>query len=285
MTDNVEHGMWHGFESVRSSCGDLTVELVPALGAKIASIVWRGEEWLLQPRKDVDWNQPRVEYERSELCGWDEMFPTIVGAELPDHGEAWSREWFPSPPSSLHFSLKCSTVPAYFRRALYLMPDQQLQLKYEVTNVSDMPLAFLWAAHPQFVVDDHDTITIEGADLESVTAASRLTLPAGRIRVDDIAAPGETGKWWNALGSAVHGLTLGRENARMQMSLSAPHMPQWGLWIDRGSIAERDIVSFQPALGWHDDLQCAVATETAVLVAGHATVKWTLRVQFHTPAT
>ncbi|WP_439564606.1 hypothetical protein [Microcella sp.] len=271
---------WQGFDAVRSSLGEMTIDVVPALGAKIASLTWRGEEWLLQPRESVDWSKPRVAYESAELCGWDEMFPTIVGTGLPDHGDVWNREWATTSTPSLDVSVECHTVPVSFRRTICLMAGGRLSLDYDVTNLSDGDVSFLWAAHPQFVVNETDHVSTEGASLVGVTDARRGSLLTGSVRVADIAEPGGTGKWWNRRGDAVRGMSLERGGARVSLSLSAPHPPQWGLWIDRGAIAQTDVVSIQPALGWHDDLHRAVANGTAARLAPHASLSWRVGVEF-----
>jgi hypothetical protein len=208
------------------------------------------------------------------------MFPTIVGAGLPDHGEVWAREWLPLPTGPLDFAVTCNGVPAVFERSVQLLADGRIHLEYRVKNLSNEPLAFLWAAHPQFVAGELDKITIDGAALEAVTDPRLKSLGGAAIAVCDIAAPGETGKWWNPLGEVVEGISLERAGTRMSMAVLAPHPIQWGLWVDRGGIAHRDVVSPQPALGWHDDLHRAIATGTAALVAPHETMTWSLWVEF-----
>lgn len=97
----VYTGTYRGFLSVIAESVDARIEIVPELGAKIVSIVYKptGKEWLLdsgnrllqQPEYGstfVDW----------DMSGWDECFPTIESCmigidrkiQLPDHGELWS---------------------------------------------------------------------------------------------------------------------------------------------------------------------------------------------------
>ena len=269
-----------GFASITGSSGDLTVELIPALGAKIASIVWRGREILVQPRETVDWSRPRVDYEQAELCGWDEMFPTIVGAGYPDHGEVWSRQWVSvaSHPGALDFAVSCASIPATFRRAIHFRAPHALELSYSVTNHASAPLSFLWAAHPQFVVDPHDEVRINGRSLDSVTEPRRRTI-LDASRIADLVPPRETGKWWNPLGERIDGVSIERSEYRILLTAVTPEATQWGVWIDRGAISQADVVSVQPALGWHDDLHRAVDTGTAPVVAPDGSLSWSLRLE------
>ncbi len=274
-----------GFASIIGSSGELTVELVPDLGAKIASIVWRGREVLVQPRETVDWSRPRVDYERAELCGWDEMFPTIVGAGYPDHGEVWRRQWVPvaSHPGALDFAVSCASVPATVRRAISFPSTNALEMFYTVTNRASVPLTFLWAAHPQFVVDPHDAIRIDGQLLDCVTVPPRRSI-VDQSRIADLVPPRETGKWWNPLGERVDGISIERSDLRLFLTATTPDPTQWGVWIDRGAIAQTDVISTQPALGWHDDLHRAVDTSTAPTVEPHGSLSWSLRLEFSEPS-
>ena len=280
MPEGTADSTWRGHGSVRTASGDLSIELVPTLGGKIASIIWRGHELLLQPRDGLDWSRPRVDYETAELCGWDEMFPTIIGAGMPDHGEVWSRHWVPSQDVVGEYGVECTTVPAYFGRSVRVVDGSALRLDYRVINRSTTPLEFLWAAHPQFVVVDDDRVVVHGPPLHLVTEHPGSELVVVRSAVRELAAPGRAGKWWNALDDRVTGVSVERADVRLTLLLEADCDAQWGLWVDRGAIAPRDVVSVQPAFGWHDDLARARQTSTAAVVRPGATLSWSLALQF-----
>ena len=96
-------GDWHGFTGYVLENNALRVVIVPALGAKIVSLVDKvaGHEWLAPPTNPVRARDYGDSFIAHDLAGWDEMFPTIVACPsphdpavmLPDHGEVWALAW------------------------------------------------------------------------------------------------------------------------------------------------------------------------------------------------
>lgn len=118
----IETQTWHGEPALRLASSELEVIVLPHRGAKIASLIdSAGRQWLAQPEAGA---LPQVGYGTSftdaEMCGWDEMAPTIVSAALPDHGEIWAVPWHPLEVTDLAVELSVSgrALPYILRRRI-----------------------------------------------------------------------------------------------------------------------------------------------------------------------
>src|SRR5688500_11334182 len=98
-------------ETITLSAGGSRVEIVPALGGKISSLVLAGREWLwtsdvlpwIAPDERVASDDAVSYVETADTGGYDECLPTVAatrvpdgvpgygGLALPDHGEVWSQ--------------------------------------------------------------------------------------------------------------------------------------------------------------------------------------------------
>jgi hypothetical protein len=164
--------------AIALSDGDLSVSVVPELGGKIASILWRGRELLARNRlRPVTYGCPYADFDAS---GFDECLPTIgacaypegpwQGITVPDHGEVWSIPWsYVVEGTRFRLSVYGVRFPYAFEKTIELRPPHTIRLGYAFTNLSAFPLRFLWSAHP----------------LLAARPGMRIHLPAEtRVRVD-----------------------------------------------------------------------------------------------------
>lgn len=173
--------------------GDTSVTIEPAFGGKITSLRLAGREWLwtsdVIARRVPDDTMRADDASYVELAdsgGYDECFPTVGactvpadvprygGVPLPDHGELWSRE----PAIELRegtdgrrviATWSGSRMPYTFARSVHVAESGSVTMRYAAANHGDVPLPFLWSAHP----------------LLPLTDRTRVRLPVGaRLRVD-----------------------------------------------------------------------------------------------------
>ena len=154
---------------------ELRVAVLPAIGAKIASIVYveSGFEFLFQPtRNGYDEAEPFDAFSAYDTSGIDEAIPTIdacrhpvTGADLPDHGEVWARRWHvEEEDGTLFAAVDLQTLPLRFTRRLHL-DGATIRLSYRVQNLSDEPVAYLWAFHGLNQFDDDTSICLPKGDM------------------------------------------------------------------------------------------------------------------------
>jgi galactose mutarotase-like enzyme len=152
-----------GFERIVIENERVSVTMVPALGAKIASLFDRlvEREWMAPPARPYRYAEPGDSFADHDSSGWDECFPNIAPGVYPasggemappllDHGELWSQSWMvelgddavSAAVSGFHF-------PYLFERRLRLEGDRVF-LDYQVRNTGNRSFRCLWAAHPLF---------------------------------------------------------------------------------------------------------------------------------------
>jgi hypothetical protein len=155
----------------------MTLEVIPALGGKISSLVSAatGREWLWTnphlPRRNAAYSDSHVALH--DTGGIDECFPTVDacicpdqaspwnGIELPDHGELIHQHWRTitaelNQSGGAVLALEASGVrmPYRFRRTLRLGPEGALLgIDYELENLAPHPLPWTWCIHPVFNVE------------------------------------------------------------------------------------------------------------------------------------
>lgn len=154
---------WRGLPAWRVASGDVWVVVCPARGAKITSLfdVRGAREWLTTAApgelRPLTYGALWSAY---EMCGWDEVFPTLgecahpgpgrsTGVRLPDHGEVWSVPWDDeTPDDGAHVVCSVSGVALPYRlRRTVRVDGPTLRLDYELTNTGEDPLPFQWVPH------------------------------------------------------------------------------------------------------------------------------------------
>ena len=158
----------------------LEISLVPALGAKVISLVnrWTGREWMNSPAggPKLFRNGQADDFATSTMIGWDECLPTVApcihkGRTLPDHGEVWNVPWVIDREAFnrglLKTSVALSVSPFHFERCITIRGNE-IRLDYRLENLGDEPEHFLWSMHP--------LVPIYPGDALELTAESRELL-------------------------------------------------------------------------------------------------------------
>ncbi|TVY02184.1 hypothetical protein [Cohnella terricola] len=150
-----------GYEAWISETSKLSVTIIPTLGSKMVSLLNKetGREWLWRSDKPLGNQGYGSAFGDGDESGWDEMFPGINvcaypdepwrGRIVPDHGEVWSLPWQAQADNgTLRCNVQGREFPYTLDKAVSFIADDTLRIEYTVTNLSDYPFSFLWAAHP-----------------------------------------------------------------------------------------------------------------------------------------
>jgi len=154
-----------------------SVNVLPALGGKIASITRNGIELLQQPLLPYAPRDATMAFEESDASGFDECLPSVSACEIdtpsgsrfiPDHGEFWRLPCTitEQTPQEVRLTASGNVLPLRFERKLGVFTDSRhhgaatLQIDYRVENVGHDPIHYAWSAHPLFAVDHGDRIVI-----------------------------------------------------------------------------------------------------------------------------
>lgn len=298
--------------------GSLRLTVVPELGGKIVSLIRNesGYEYLLQPPDPERAYRPcnyADRFEEYEPSGFDECLPTIAAclypeepfsaSRLPDHGDVWCS------PSSVEIAgeqVKLTTsirsLPLRFTKKCQLQ-EKVVRLDYEVTNLSQSDVKFLWSAHPLLRVEPDAEIILpqEVKEVEVnwskderlgksgdrcswpiATECSGRTVELNRI-VSPTAATAEK-LFTSPLCEGFCGMFLPRENESIVFRFDPRLVPYVGIWICQGGwpIARADkqfTVALEPCNGRPDSLEEAIRRNECPTVAAYGTMRWWMEIE------
>jgi galactose mutarotase-like enzyme len=276
---------------------EVTVTVLPRRGAKIASIVHTpsSREWLEPPEGEM--GKPAEfgsVFTDGEMCGWDEMVPTIVsceypaephqGAQLADHGEVWAVDWTVDRDDD---TLVCSTagraLPYRFSRTMRAA-GSKLWLRYELAVTGPAPQWLLWAAHPQFAVHETGTGMVlppEVDQLVDVTAETPTTVewPSKSLETSERLPTGTGRRLYVPPDMQVGTAALvDGDGSWLRMAWDPAVVPYLGIWLDNRAYSRRPVIALEPTTGYYDNLALAYTNKRAPLIDPAQPLQWTLEV-------
>lgn len=304
---------WAGWQACQLENDSVRVVIIPQLGAKIVSLFDKQaqREWLVKPCRPLKAAPYGASFIDYDLSGWDEMFPTIVacnypipgpfqGKSLPDHGEVWALPWLidSADEGGLALSVQGQVLPYRLKRIAKLASSGTLSLDYELFNQSHESLAYLWAAHPLFAVNQDTRIVLppEVTELYNVLAqppwgeaGARYPWPeatdeAGHTwHLDRVgpAANRDCRKFYIPPETTIAWVKLKQEDSGhgLRLTWSSDRIPYLGLWIDEGAYSVEAVAAPEPASAFYDSLATAWELQQISVLEPGSTHNWQVRVQ------
>lgn len=288
-----------GFKVVGLGSDAVDIRVIPALGAKILSLVDRrtGREWMWRPPGDLKLfaNRTGDSFLDSTLVGADECVPTVLdciwkGRNLTDHGEAWTEAWnYDSGGDAIVTRLVLPISPFTIQRTV-TVDDATVTLDYELTNTGDEPEEYVWALHPMMTIRPGERLALpaEVDEVRSDTAINfehsgrgdRWRWPgSGWDRVDAIER-GDAVKLFTApLREGWAEIRHEDTGEGIRYDWDTGELNTLGVWINRGGWDGYHHVAIEPTHGAPDPLDLAVRKwkRHATLAPGASTA-WTVRI-------
>lgn len=292
----------------------LQVVVLPALGGKVASLRWlpAGLELLQAPLAPYAPRTLTMAFDESDASGFDECLPSVAACDvktaagvlrIPDHGDFWRLPWeCTQSGNEIRMAATGASLPLRFERTLRL-DSEGLNIQYRVQNIGEIPVDYVWSAHPLFVVDPGDRIVLPPSVRQVRTEGSarqrlgsngavhpwpRTQSSAGEEI--DLSFAGEIGdgigdklfaaapkEGWAALERSRHGV-------RIEMGFDPQRTPWLGLWLcyggwPEGKAERQQCVAIEPCTAPGDSLAEAVEKGIARhLTPGEAAV-WPMRMR------
>lgn len=236
-----------------------SVGIAPELGGKIYSLKDKisGREWMWSRSEGRELLAPKdgEGFGYGNLMGADELLPTLAGVEwngrqLPPHGELWRSpvRVVARTSDSLETQIDLVSLPLRYTRSVSL-EGRDVTLRYQLENIGDEPVPYLWAWHPLFDLLSGDRLELDPASsLEVMVAPGVVDVDAG----DTISWPGdEVGIDLNALyfgevpkagmkwfmDSPVDGklrLSNVESGATIALRYKVEALPYLAFWLSRG---------------------------------------------------
>lgn len=303
----LKTGIYKGLACYTLENDWLQVTVLPELGAKIASIRYKPQQFevLFQP---ADGCFRKAFYGAAfaafDTAGADEMYPTIDACSypyasygqryLPDHGELWSIPWQVwAQDDCLVSEVQGIALPYRLQRRLQLRAAT-LELSYRLENLGTAPLYGLWAFHGLAACDAQTEIRLPGVSKVMNVHSSSLLGAIGQthsfpvtqdgqgaaIRLDRIApaTAKKTEKWYVAepLAKGEAMLTLNQNRLLYRLEFPAATVPYLGVWINEGGFKGEYNCALEPATGFYDSLEIANARQGLEPLPAGGQQEWTL---------
>lgn len=267
---------------------EVQVDVHPDRGGKVSSIRDRrtDHEWLAQT--DRSWRATRL-WQDSDRCGWDECMPNIAagrhpdtGADLPDHGEAWSRPW-----SMNGSTLSVRTQMLDFARTI-IVNGAEITAEYSLVNSITRPVRSSWAMHLLLAVNplslELDQTVPVRVDSAFGAARRRIGWTEWRVIAEElrhIVEPWAV-KLFTAPG-AVDMVTATHPLGRLAVCLNnVPRSASFGLWLNAGawpSDGPDYHVGVEPSFGDHDDFAEAQQSGSLLNLDPGQRLTWQVQLQ------
>ena len=279
--------------TVRLEAPGVALTISPEHGAKIMSLVdtVTRREWLEQPRGELRLD-PLGAFDDGDLCGWDEMMPTIdscrypgTSIELADHGDLWRTPWKveEQSPTSVTTSVFGSSLPFALSRTVQVS-RQRVDLHYTLETREAGALYLLYAAHPLFrylpgtrVVLDavpHSLVGLQDDD------TSPMLWPVGGLDLADVVPAGSARKLFLDPSARISTVRLiDARGSSLAMSWRLDELAYLGVWFDHGRLSEHPVIAIEPTNGFGDSLQRCVDRSSITATPGHSTRTWSIAVQ------
>jgi len=166
---------YHGFQALVIENSQLQLVILPELGGKLWSLVYKPVD------REIFWHNPRVTprpapygaaYDDWFCGGWDELFPndaptSFAGDAYPDHGEWWAMPfaWEIASQRADEITVHCwragvVTNTTVDRWITVRADEPRIELRYRIRNDGPQPLDFLWKLHPALAISSDARIEL-----------------------------------------------------------------------------------------------------------------------------
>ena len=291
----------------------LKVTLLPEIGSKIASIIYKPLNY------EALWQNPGKEYKRTnygdsypagEFSGFDEMFPSIsrcfyenppfAGTEIPDHGEVWSIPWqFSVEKDYVILEVKGVRLPYKICKKVSLEGDR-IRIEYEAVTLSNSDLDFIWAAHPLFNASKGMEFIVPPGMDKIVNAVPGKHMSEYGKAYDFPVAQLHDGSKFNLaivpeknndgyqkyyfLGKVTQGWCILYEPARklnIGMSFPKEKVPYLGMWLNEGGWDGQYNIAPEPATAAMDSINATKLWQMNSVLKANQKLDWFLNISFH----
>lgn len=231
------NGVKQDASSVRLENDRMAVEIAPAIGGRMTSLVSRGEagEWLWRnPSLPLRPVPPGSGYDSNFWGGVDEVIPcdmpeVVGGVAYPDHGELWTQALtVEREGAGMLLRGRLPLLDFAYERRMQLVPGEaELEVDYRLTNVGSLPRAFLWKLHAALRVAPGDRILCPAVRANVLDPAwSRRATPAafdwphcGGMDRSLVPAPDGTSDFLALTGLSAGRIGLLREDAGLELHI------------------------------------------------------------------
>lgn len=287
------------------------VTFLPAFGGKAISLLSRrtGAEFLLPPLHPYQRARQDAPFDESDAGGFDECLPSVAScsaigeeAAVADHGDLWRVSWQSEVTADMvRLSADASSRPLRMTRTATLR-GSVVVLEYQIENLSDGPVRWLWSAHPLFAISTGDRIilpreiiaaTVEGSMAGDFTRGTTIGWPFAETNSGttvDLSTVGEfDGRTAHKLfvkPTSCGAAALYRSSLKqgIVVRFDAAALPYLGLWICQGAWPatgpnRQYAVALEPTTSNVDSLAEAELQRTHRTLVAREKTEWRIEIE------
>ncbi|MDO5725558.1 MAG: hypothetical protein Q4P29_04560 [Tissierellia bacterium] len=266
----------------------LDVKVLKDFGAKICSIRNKNPdyEFLFQPTKKF-YEKPKFgdDFSKYDTSGADEMLPTIdkclypnTDIILPDHGDLWALKWENIIIDDyLKSSVNLKSLDLKFSRNIRLS-DSKIILEYELINLSDMDIYYLWAFHGLLNFDDATEISIsKNIEIENVIDFKKYDFDYTLLR--EYPDKGQYKFYFkNPLDNGEIEAIFRNQALKLRYEFDENINKYLGFWITKGGFKGEYNFAIEPASGYYDSLDTAIKNDKITMIKANSKINWNLNI-------
>ena len=288
----IKKGNHLGIETINIESETLRLKVIPELGFKIASIVYKPleKEFLFQPT-DGKYRLPKFgdDFSKYDTSGFDEMLPTVdaclypegrmKGSSLPDHGDLWSLPFSVNiEEEKIVGKVRLKSLPLSFEKKISFKDETTIMMEYKVKNLGDEKTYYLWTLHGLNNFDDDTEFVFPGdaGEVINVQGDEDLNL----MDLKDLSAYEDKKSYkYYFLGDIEAGtaaLRYKKERLQYTINYDSKINPYLGVWITKGGFKDEYNCALEPSNGFYDSLDLAYRNEKLASLEAGEEQSWSI---------
>lgn len=294
---SIKEGSHLGLKTIDIQTKALRVKVIPELGFKITSIVYKPleKEFLFQP-SNGKYSIPDFgdDFSKYDTSGFDEMLPTVDactypegefrGTSLPDHGDLWSLPFdVRIEDEKLVGRVDLKSLPLSFEKKISIEGETIIKMEYKVKNLSDKKLYYLWTLHGLNNFDD-DTEFIFSEDMKKVINVqgdedlNKLDLKSLKSYEDK-----KSYKYyfWGEIKRGRVGIRYKKERLEYIINYDPKVNPYLGIWITKGGFKGEYNCAIEPSNGFYDSLERAYNNKMIESLKASEEKTWSIEIDIN----
>lgn len=247
----------------------LCLKVIPEIGFKISSLVYKNKEFLFQP-SNLKYTIPnfRDSFSDYDTSGLDEMIPTIDsciyenGLLIPDHGDVWSIPWNVEINNNVLIGkVNLKSIPLEFEKRIRFDNDNLIRMDYSVKNASLEEHSYLWALHGLNNFDDDTEILLPEGINRMLDVINNKVIEENIEDLLDLSKYEDKMfyKYYvlDELNSGNCGLYYKACGLKYMIKFDKNVNPYLGVWITKGGFKGEYNCALEPSNGFYDSLKLA----------------------------
>jgi len=296
---------WNGTAAVRLENEQLTAVILPKLGGKTASLVWKATGFDVAAENTCGPYRQRARdaaFADYDASGLDDAFPTVdssilfadKGFRYTDHGEIW-RSVFNATPTESGNALKLNYVSAenpFSYTKTVSLAENRIVYDYEITNTGGVDFPCIWTWHGLVrYAPDMRLLYPKGA-YRILNAANHAALgTTGTVHDLDCAAydffsvpktPSTSAEYYllGRIDEGACGYYYPQSGTTCMISYDCEALPYLGFWVTAGEFRGDYNCAFEPSNGFYCGIDTAAQNGKLPVLSPGETLAFSLSLAF-----